>query len=280
MTINELYQSGVKMLIDADKDDPEFDARCLIECVFDFNTTSFFCSRSELADADRSVKYLDLIKRRTLGEPLQYLIGKWEFRGNSFFVGEGVLIPRPETEMLVDFAEAFLKNKSAPTVIDFCSGSGCIAISVAKIFPEATVYALEKYDAAYSFLKKNIELNQVKNVIAIQGDIFDTTILNDIKPDLILSNPPYIKTDEIKTLDFEVLEEPITALDGGEDGYEFYRILSDYWFKEYLHDNSAMMLECGEDQGVKIAEMFSALGAESKVFKDLSGLDRVVIAYK
>ncbi len=280
MTINNLFRHGVEVLKSAQKDDAEFDARCLMEHVLDIGTTEFFLSRANETDDSVKEHYLELINRRVNGEPLQYIIGKWEFCGNEFYVGEGVLIPRPETEMLVRFASDFLKVKKNPVIVDFCSGSGCIAVSVAKIIPDARVYAVEKYPQAFSFLQKNIALNNVENIKPINGDLFDKNALGALKPDLILSNPPYIRSGDIKALECEVLKEPLTALDGGVDGYDFYRFLSEFWFKEILKVGGAMMLECAEDQGDAIAEMLSVAGGKASVFNDLNGLQRVVTAYK
>lgn len=280
LTVNDLFRLGVKTLNEANIEDAEFDARCLLESVLDIDTSKFFMTREETVDTELSEKYFKLINRRTIGEPLQYIIGKWEFYGNSFYVGEGVLIPRPETEMLVDEAKAFLSVNPSATVVDFCSGSGCIAISVAKLFPNAKVFAVEKYYKAYSYLLKNIASNRVDNVTAVKGDIFDKNILSDIQPDLLISNPPYIRSEDIKSLKKEVMREPHTALDGGNDGYDFYRVLCEYWFEKHLKSGSAMMLECAEDQGDTLKKMFSEKSLETKILNDYNGLQRVVIAYK
>lgn len=280
-TVNDLFRLGVGKLHEAQVEDADFDARCLLELVLDVSTSKFFMMRNETVDIAISQKYFELIERRCNGEPLQYIIGKWEFYGNSFYVGDGVLIPRPETEMLIDEAKKFLDNRSgAVVVVDFCSGSGCVAISIAKLFPDIKVYAIEKYDAAYSYLVKNISLNGVSNVIAVKGDVFDKNVLSGIQPDLILSNPPYIRSEDIKKLEKEVQSEPHTALDGGVDGYDFYRFLADYWFAEYLTGGTAIMLECAEDQGDKLAEMLSVNSTNVKILLDYNGLQRVVIALK
>ena len=280
MTVNDLYRFGVEALICNSIDDADFDARCLLEHCLDISTSSFFVLRDMLVESSIIAEYKKLIERRCKREPLQYIIGKWEFYSNSFYVGQGVLIPRPETEMLIDKAKEFLVDISKPVVVDFCSGSGCIAITIAKLFPESTVYAIEKYDQAYSFLLKNIELNSVKNVIPIKGDIFDKRVMSEVNPNLILSNPPYISSNVIDDLEDEVKAEPHTALDGGSDGYDFYRVLCDYWFSEYLKKGTAMMLECGEDQGDELYRMFFDKASIVEVINDYNGLQRIVTAYK
>ena len=279
MTISELEKLGSQKLRASGKENSDFDARCLLEFVLNLNPTQYLLNRSEEVDSVCAEKFLSLVERRSNGEPLQYILGKWEFMGLPFYVGEGVLIPRPETEMLVEYALDFLKDKINPVVIDLCSGSGCIAISVAKHLPNAKVYAVEKSDLAFPYLKKNIWLNCVFNVSAVHGDIFDRTLLSDIKPDLILSNPPYIRSPEIASLQSEVRNEPSMALDGGEDGLIFYREIANGWI-DRLGTGGAIAVECAEDQTEDIIRMFSKKTQYAEAFNDLSGLPRTVTAIK
>lgn len=280
MTINDAYRTGIDKLERNRIPDAEFDARCLLEFVLGIDSTRFFISRSELIDESKSAHYFSLLNRRVNGEPLQYILGKWEFMDNEFYVGKGVLIPRPETEKLVELAEQYLADVEKPIVIDLCSGSGCIAISIAKLIPDATVYAVEKYDEAFEYLQKNISLNEVNNVIAVRGDLFDRDILRGVSADLIVSNPPYIRKADIVTLSEEVKHEPVTALDGGEDGFDYYRFLSSYWLNEFLKKNSAIMVECAEDQGDCISKFFSEYADKTEIIYDFNGLQRIVAAYK
>lgn len=279
MTISELEKLGSQKLRASGKENSDFDARCLLEFVLNLNPTQYLLNRSEEVDSVCAEKFLSLVERRSNGEPLQYILGKWEFMGLPFYVGEGVLIPRPETETLVEFGLDFLKDKKNPVVIDLCSGSGCIAISVAKHLPNAKVYAVEKSDLAFPYLKKNIWLNCVFNVSAVHGDIFDRTLLSDIKPDLILSNPPYIRSPEIASLQSEVRNEPSMALDGGEDGLIFYREIANGWL-DRLGTGGAIAVECAEDQTEDIIRMFSEKTQYAEAFNDLSGLPRTVTAIK
>lgn len=277
MTISELLKSGAERLKAAGTDDAEYDARCLAEYALNCDYFALRLDFQKELDEKAVEKYFSLIERRLSGEPLQYILEEWEFMGLPFKVGEGVLIPRPETEILAEFAFDFLKKKNVPVVFDLCSGSGCIAISVAKFCPNSTVYAVEKSDAAFNYLMKNIELNGVKNVKAVKGDIFDKTILFGIAPDLILSNPPYIRSSDIDGLQSEVKKEPITALDGGEDGYDFYRVIASDWIKQ-IKSGGAIAVECAEDQTEYICELFSEHASDVKAYNDLSGLPRGVIA--
>ena len=278
MTVNELYRQGTEMLDEAGRENAGFDARCLIEHLLKIDTTQFMLRRSDKADVQTYNEYMKLIRRRATGEPLQYILGKWEFMDSEFYVGEGVLIPRPETELLVEFAADFLKEKDKPVVFDLCSGSGCIAVSVAKLFPNAEIFALEKYDAAFSYLQKNIEHNGVKNVRAVKGDLFDKNALT-VQPDLILSNPPYIRSDDIPFLQQEVRREPATALDGGSDGYDFYRAISKIWLPK-LKKGGAIAVECSEDQADEISQMFFLSRSRVDIINDLSGFPRVVTAVR
>ena len=277
MTISDLLKSGTERLKSAGTDDAEFDARCLAEHALDCDYFSLRLDFQKELDEEAVEKYFNLIDRRLSGEPLQYILEEWEFMGLPFEIGEGVLIPRPETEMLVEFAIDFLKEKINPIVFDLCSGSGCIATSVAKHCPDATVYAVEKSDIAFDYLERNIRLNGVNNVKAIKGDILDKSLLSEIIPDLILSNPPYIRSSEIEGLQKEVKREPTMALDGGEDGYDFYRVIASDWIQR-IKNGGAIAVECAEDQTEYIADLFLEHASEVKAYNDLSGFPRGVIA--
>lgn len=279
MTLNELYRQGAEMLDYAFIENAFFDARWLVEKAVGIEPNQFALKKDKKVSAKQEVEFLSLIRRRIAGEPLQYILGEWEFYGNPLYVGKGVLIPRPETELLVDFAKEQLGGKVAPVVFDLCSGSGCIAISVAKLFPKAKVYAVEKSDEACAYLKKNVKLNKVKNVEIIKGDISSAELLRTATPDLILSNPPYIISDEISTLQKEVQHEPAMALDGGKDGFDFYRILSTQWLSK-LRSGAVMAVECGESQAEDISQMFYLTKCDVGTINDLSGIPRVVTAVK
>ena len=214
---------------------------------------------------------LKLTEKRISGEPLQYLLGFWEFYGLPFYVGKGVLIPRADTETLVDVALEIIGDKQMK-VIDLCSGSGAVAIAVAKK-TKARVTALEKSNEAFAFLEKNVKLNEAE-VECISGDVFDD---HAEEYDLVLSNPPYIPTKVIEGLSKEVKKEPIMALDGGEDGLKFYKHLTASW-KGRITDGGHLAVEIGYDQGESVSKLFEDNGfTEVKIYKDLSGNDRVII---
>lgn len=275
MTVSEIIKLGSQKLKAAKKDDADFDSQCLAAFVTGCNISTLRLKYADSITDDEETEFFRFIDRRINGEPLQYIIREWDFMGRTFDVSEGVLIPRPETEQLVEYALDFLKDQSEPTVIDLCSGSGCIAVSIAAERPDAKVFAVEKFPNAFKFLLSNIEKIGVKNVNAVNGDIFDATVLSDIEPDLILSNPPYIRTSDLSGLQEEVKKEPVTALDGGRDGYDFYRVLASHWMKK-LSKGGLIAVECGEDQTEYISELFKENADSTETFNDLSGLPRIV----
>ena len=245
------------------------ESRWLMESIDD----SYMLKLRDEMDGDDAEEYMNLAERRICGEPLQYLTGSWEFYGREFYVGEGVLIPRPETELLVDFALEYLRDIENPVVIDLCSGTGCIALTVASERKDARVFAVEKYEEAFGYLERNRERLRCENVTAVRGDIFEYDKLNLEKADLILSNPPYIESGECSSLQKEVLFEPVTALDGGEDGLDFYRQIALIAEK---HSRGAVAVECGENQAEEIGKMFVFPG-EVKFIEDFNGIRRVTV---
>lgn len=279
MKLKDAYKKAID-IISPKTDDAPFDAMCLVEKVFGFDRTQYYLKSEENVSDEKSAALINLAIKRASGEPLQYILGQWEFMGRPFFVGRDVLIPRPETEMIVEAAIDFIKGIEKPVIFDLCSGSGCIGISVAAENPKSTVYLLEKSDEAMTYLKRNIELNKVKNVFPVQGDIFtDYREFSNLKPDLILSNPPYIESGIISSLQEEVLKEPVMALDGGVDGLEFYRAICSHWIP-LLKKKGAVIVECGENQGERICEIFQKNNriAKASFFLDYCENERMVIA--
>lgn len=275
MTVRKVLEKGKTILRENNIVNYSNEARWIFESAFECGKDFMFFYADVTVDEEKAIRYFEMINRRANGEPVQYVIGSWDFYGESFYVGDGVLIPRPETEMLVDFALDYLKDKKDAVIIDLCSGTGCIGLSVAKKLPSSKVYFVEKSDKAFSYLKKNLENFGCKNVTAIKGDIFSGFDLFDIpEPDLILSNPPYIESADIATLQSEVLLEPMMALDGGADGFDFYRVITDKWLP---HCRGAIAVECGEGQAESIKEMFLAYCDKTELMSDFNDIERVVI---
>lgn len=252
----------------------DFEALCIFEDLLGVSRQKIIMS-DEKADIKAINIVNDVIGRRKNGEPLQYILGKWDFYDMSFIVGKGVLIPRPETEILVDYALDSLKTIENPIVYDLCAGSGCIGLTVASHLKNSFVYLFEKEKSAFSFLEKNKELYKLQNVRLINDDIFTVDISDCPKADIILSNPPYIKSDEITNLQLEVQQEPKSALDGGGDGLDFYRCISERWISN-LKKGGKIAFECGENQSNDIINIFKDKYSEKNVIFDFNDIDRIV----
>lgn len=272
MTLKQLYLWCAEELRFTDCGD--FEALCLINDILGYSKEQIHFNNIIVNDIEIQ-QLKDVVKRRKQGEPLQYILGKWDFYDQTFYVGEGVLIPRPETEILVDFALDSLKNIKNPVVFDLCAGTGCIGLTIAKHRSDATVYLLEKEEKAFEFLKKNVDSLKLENVILINDDLFYVDLSVFPETDLILSNPPYIETDIISGLQKEVLFEPITALDGGYDGLDFYRCICDRWHNK-VKKGGFIAFECGEEQSEQIIQLFSDKHTENHVIFDFNNIDRVV----
>lgn len=282
MTVFELYKYLEKSLCQSGFENASNESRLLCECACGISHESFLLERSRQASDCETQKAYDLLERRLGGFPLQYLLEKWEFMGLEFSVGQGVLIPRPETEELCDFVIEKLKAMENPVVFDLCSGSGCIGISIKHYVPNAEVYMVEKSLEAIKFLEVNrTVLGFSQNTVSVCGDILKGYEAFDFlpRPDVIVSNPPYIKKGEIPLLQKEVQFEPLQALDGGEDGLIFYRTLSEKWLP-HIKSGGFMAVECGEEQAEDISDIFLKNSAKTQIIKDFNNTDRFVAAYK
>ncbi|MBE6888547.1 MAG: peptide chain release factor N(5)-glutamine methyltransferase [Ruminococcaceae bacterium] len=223
----------------------------------------------------------EMTLRRLSGEPLQYIFGEWDFYDLTFAVGEGVLIPRQDTETLVELvADNYLKD--GMVCADLCSGSGCIGISLSRRC-KTEMYCYEKSDKAMEYLRCNIEKNKYKlsgKVTAVLADVLDEKIVEAAPMfDVIVSNPPYLTAEEMTRLQKEVAFEPEMALFGGGDGLDFYRGIIKLWTKR-LKSGGLMAFEIGETQAEAVAGLFRENGIEPKVLKDYCDNDRVVYGIK
>ena len=275
-TLYAVYREAIKSLSGAGCDSPEFDAQQLVSYCFGYNKTQLLMNSGVEVDEIKLIHFEDCVKRRCNHAPLQYIIGMWGFHRFSFKVGEGVLIPRPETEILVDFAVEKIQKHKYKTVFDLCCGSGCIGLSIAKLCRDVKVYCVDISDKALEYTRLNKELLDVDNVTVVKSDIRESAgFIGLPRPDIILSNPPYICTDEIKELQPEIAFEPSLALDGGIDGLSFYRSLSEIWYP-FINRGGYLAMECGEDQATDILSLFIGKADKGKIIKDASGIDRVV----
>lgn len=277
MTFSELYSFSKKTLLSAGNESSVFDSVCLINEFFGISRSRLIVEGNNSPDSEKEKKFLEAVKKRADGYPLQYIIGKWDFMGNEFFVGEGVLIPRDDTEVVVGECIKVLEDIEAPVIADLCSGSGAIAVTLAKMYPKSRIYAVELSDKAFEYLEKNIKHNNVKNIIPLKDDIFSCySNFLDNTFDIIISNPPYIKSNVIPELQKEIQSEPVTALDGGKDGLDFYRVISEKWMSKLKHGGT-IALEIGEEQAEYVSMFLKVNGiSKIKVIKDIQKLDRAV----
>ena len=221
---------------------------------------------------------LDLFAaRRIQGEPLHYIIGHVDFFGLRIDVGKGVLIPRPETELMVEEAIRLITARHGSlAVLDLCTGSGCIALTLAKEIQRAVVLGIDRSEKALSYARRNAQCNSIGNAVFIKGDLFNT-LSADARFDCIISNPPYIRTNDISRLQKEIGYEPIEALDGGEDGLDFYRRILDK-APRHLKKNGIVILEIGFNQADCIRRLAAQHGFKNISFvKDYAGIERIFI---
>lgn len=252
------------------------EARDIIQYVTGFNNQEQLLNyKKELSQSDEEEVKAILTKRKD-GYPLQYILGKWSFMGRDFSVGEGVLIPRDDTEVVVLSVIPYLKEKKKPRIIDLCSGSGIIAITLKCMFPQSEVHALELSEKALPYLKRNIN-SLASDVILHQGDL--NLLYKDFEDnyfDLVISNPPYIESDVIPTLQTEVQKEPEMALDGGTDGLDFYRSITEKWSKK-LKQGGMIAFELGEGQFDPVKAMMEVQKFENiRPFLDLGNIHRAI----
>ncbi len=280
MTIKKTADAVKEQLKAAGIESPLREARFLVESLCKLHRGDIFLHGDMILTDEEQKRIDDAVQKRLGGFPLQYLAGIWEFYSCPFFVGEGVLIPRPETELLVDKALSSLQPIAQPVVADLCSGSGCVAVAIARKRQDARLTAVEKSPEAFAYLERNVEYNKAGNVLPLLADALGP-ITKELTGtfDMIVCNPPYITTQEMKELSVEVGFEPAMALDGLADGLHFYRELTPLW-KPCLKPGGAILYEIGFSQAKAVAEILEANGFEHvTVTTDLSGLDRVVAGW-
>lgn len=274
--VRDIIKKAQNTLEAADIADSQVDSWLLAEFVFGITRVKYYANMQMTVDGRSAEKYNELVNQRAGHIPLQHIIGTQEFMGLTFKVNENVLIPRQDTELLVENVVDYFGNDER-TVLDMCTGSGCIAVSIDRLSKNSKVTAVDISEKALEVAQENNRLNNA-NVTFIQSDLF-TNVTG--KYDIIVSNPPYIRTDEIPKLMEEVKShEPVMALDGMEDGLYFYKKICNE-ASDYLNDNGKIFFEIGYDQGDDVSEILRQNRfCNIEVLKDLSGNDRVVIARK
>lgn len=274
VTAPELYFHAKKIFECNQIESASFEAMCIIEHVFGKKLASLLLEKTTASEEQKNTVN-NLAYRRINGYPLQYLLGKWEFFGLPFYVGEGVLIPRQDTETLV---ETVLKIKLSenPKILDLCSGSGCIAVTLALNLKNAEVTAVEISDKAVEYIKKNAKLND-SEINIVMGDVLSGETAKMFSGiDVIVCNPPYLTADDMKALQREVTFEPETALFGGNDGLDFYRSITKIW-RDCLKSGGVLAYEIGMGQESDVKKILEENNFTNiEMTKDLSGIIRVV----
>lgn len=276
MTLREAYNCCRAGLAENGFDSPELEAMALVDKAVGCDRLRLIShGNDELSDSEAALVE-ELLQRRLGHVPLQYITGSWSFCGFEFSVGEGVLIPRDDTEVVVGLCLDFLRDKPSARAVDLCAGSGAISVALSKL-GNAEVTAVELSEEAFKFLLKNIKLNNAQ-VTPLNDDIFTChSRFADQSLDLIVSNPPYIKREELESLQEEVRFEPRLALDGGESGYDFYEAIIRDWSGKLRH-GGALAFELGEGQAQRVSELMRQKGfSDIRIENDLGGIQRAII---
>lgn len=283
--LQSIYFNAKKQLEKAGIENPAFDAASILEANTSIDKAKF-CICDSIPESFNRDKFNSDINRRINHEPLQYILKLWNFYGLDFFVGSGVLIPRQDTEILCENSIDFLNSIHSPNFLELCSGSGCISTVISKTVENSSGVCVELSDDALFYLNKNIEYHSLSDKVKI----IKADVLNSQTPvnlnckfgqfDLIVSNPPYIKSDDINFLQSEVKDfEPLMALDGGNDGLVFYRFFKNYI--SLLKTGGAFFCEIGIDEKDSVSNLFTEFGLKN-VFSinDYNGIPRIVGGYK
>jgi len=277
-SLNNIYRSMQDILSANENCEPKFEAGLLIEFVLGADRLTLGPSY-QVSEKDEN-KLIELCRRRSGGYPLQYILGTWQFFDLELEVGEGVLIPRRDTEDVVSAALEYIQQIPYATVLDLCSGSGAIALAIKRFCPDATVVALEKYDEAYAYLEKNIEKTGLQ-VMPIKEDVFRFDYVCEEETfDMIISNPPYIRPELEGKLQKEVSYEPGTALFASDYGLRFYKFIAKY-YHHALKEGGYLVFEHGYDQAKDVEEIIHK--AKYRVVKrivDSAGNPRGIIGQK
>ncbi len=282
-TIAEALSEGIRKLsVNKSISSPRLDCEILLGELLSLNRMELFLHSGDEISEEDYLRFSDLTDRRLMNEPVAYLTEKKEFMSLEFYVKPGILIPRPETEFLVEYIINRFRNRSAVTVLDLCTGSGAIAVSVAHYLEKSIVYAVDKYDVCIETTQKNCVLNRVDDcVTVIKADILDDISFSE-SFDCLVSNPPYIEKDVLSTLPLDVKGfEPMYALDGGSDGLIFYRRIITL-AQQLIKPGGVLVLEIGFNQGESVSGLIKASNCfeHISITKDYAGLDRMITAQK
>lgn len=277
MTISELIKKGMIELKNENIEEPKLKARLLMQYVLNQTRQYVIVNDMEQLEKNKEKQYLEEIKILKKGVPIEHITHQKEFMKSNFFVDKNVLIPRQDTEILVEEVIKIAQKTNAKKILDLCTGSGAIAVSLAKYLPQSEITAIDISNETLKIAKKNAISNNVENQITfVNSDMF--TNLNEEKFDIIVSNPPYIKTNVIEKLDIQVKNEPYIALDGGKDGLDFYKKIINESYR-YLKYKGYLCLEIGFDQKIDVIELIENTEKFVNTYskKDLFDNDRIIV---
>lgn len=278
MTVRELYIKTKQILQAGSIEEAAEEARLLLCHFLHITPTDIYLAQNkQIGESERQI--LLAAEKRRAHYPLQYLLGEWPFMGLTLSVGEGVLIPRDDTEVLVHTVSERLQGRGGLTGLDLCAGSGAVTLGICSVYPDAVIEAAEFYPEAFSYLTRNCQAYPQYTVIPVQGDVTDPDFCSrfqDARYDFIASNPPYVTSEEMQTLQPEIEHEPSTALLAQENGLYFYRKITEDWISK-LKTGGVLAVEIGETQAKAVCSLFHDAGlSKISVQQDLSGHDRCV----
>ncbi|AWH79148.1 peptide chain release factor N(5)-glutamine methyltransferase [Clostridioides difficile] len=280
MTIKDIIIKYSDKLKDI-SDTPRLDTELLLQKTLGVDRLYIHLNLNKELTEEQKTKFIGFAEERLNGRPIAYIVENREFMGLDFFVKEGVLIPRPDTETLVEEIIEICREKKDVSILDIGTGSGAITISLAKYIENSKIMSFDVSEIALEIAKKNSIINEVGEKIKyINSDLFTAISDSNIKFDIIVSNPPYIKKQDIETLHKQVKDyEPYNALEGGEDGLDFYRRITEQG-KKYLNKRGILAYEVGHNQAEDVINIMKSNGYK-KIYtkKDIQGIDRVVIGY-
>ncbi|MFO7887299.1 MAG: peptide chain release factor N(5)-glutamine methyltransferase [Eubacteriales bacterium] len=285
-TIKETVTEGINRLKKREYNNPFLEAYMILEYLLNKEKLFLITHEEETVEEETFKRYIELVEKRNEGYPIQYIVHNQEFMGINFYMDEDVLIPRPDTEVLVENAIKIAKSDyftyKTIKVLDIGTGSGAIAVSFAYYCRDAQVLGIDINQKAIEVAKKNVKKNNLPNVNIVKGDVFmEKFDFPNEKYDIIMSNPPYIKTRDIEKLQLEVSQfEPKNALDGGQSGLKFHNQILKI-IPNYLNDKSVLIIEIGWDQAEEVVNIMRNTKGFNKVEvkKDIAKKDRIVIGY-
>lgn len=284
-TIAEAINRAARQISEAGIPTARLDAELLLRHILGKDRAWIITHGNDSLDEGQNAFFEETVRRRATREPLQYIIGKQEFWGLDFIVTPNVLIPRPETELVVEAAIKAAEGYASPIIIDLCTGSGCIAVSLAKELPKGRIFAMDQSEKALEVARRNAQNHDVSDRIRfLEGDLFGPLTELDVrsKVDIITANPPYVKSGDLDGLQSEVRDyEPEMALVAGPEGTEIAERLI-RTATEYLRENGVLIMEMGLGQAESLMRMVGETGAYKapEVLKDLAGIERVIVAKK